>query len=174
MGSFCSRRAMLIVALAAGLCTSPAMPASAPAVWGGGPAPNLALKDMEGRTHELTDYRGKVVLVNFWATWCEPCRQEMPSMQRLSEKLAGKPFVVLAVNVDEPESRVRNFLNQTRFDLPVLLDVNKAATRQWGARLLPVTFIVGRDGRVRYRVLGDMDWSSTKAVSVISELLAGG
>ena len=165
---------MFIVALAAGLCTPRAMPASAPAVWDAGPAPSLALKDMEGRTHELTDYRGKVVLVNFWATWCEPCRQEMPSMQRLSEKLAGKPFVVLAVNVDEPESRVRNFLTQTRFDLRVLLDVNKSATRQWGARLLPATFIVGPDGRVRYRVLGDMDWSSTKAVSVISELLAGG
>jgi thiol-disulfide isomerase/thioredoxin len=165
---------MLTVTLAMVLYITPAMPASAPAVWGGGPAPSLALKDIEGRAHALTDYRGKVVLVNFWATWCEPCRQEMPSMQRLSEKLVGKPFVVLAVNVDEPESRVRNFLSQTRFDLPVLLDINKSATRQWGARLLPVTFIVGPDGRVRYRVLGEMDWSSTQAVSVISALLAGG
>jgi peroxiredoxin len=98
----------------------------------------------------------------------------MPSIQRLSQKLAGKAFVVLAVNVDEPESRVRNFLNQTGFDLPVLLDINKSATREWGARLLPVTFLVGPDGRLRYRVLGDMDWSSPKAVNVISELLAGG
>jgi thiol-disulfide isomerase/thioredoxin len=172
--SFCSRSAISIVAFSMGVCIAPAMPASAPAVWGGGPAPGLALKDIEGRAHELTDYRGKVVLVNFWATWCEPCRQEMPSIQRLSQKLAGKPFVVLAVNVDEPESRVRNFLNQTRFDLPVLLDINKSATREWGARLLPVTFLVGPDGRLRYRVLGDMDWSSPKAVNVISELLAGG
>jgi thiol-disulfide isomerase/thioredoxin len=132
------------------------------------------LKDLEGRAHDLAAYRGKVVLVNFWATWCEPCRQEMPSIQRLSEKLAGKPFVVLAVNVDEPESRVRNFLNETRFDLPVLLDANKSVTRQWGARLLPVTFIVGPDGRVRYRLLGEMDWSSQTTVTLISALMAGG
>jgi thiol-disulfide isomerase/thioredoxin len=172
--SFCSRSAILLVAFATCICIALAMPASALAPWSGGPAPELALKDINGRAHDLMAYRGKVVLINFWATWCEPCRQEMPSIQRLSEKLAGKPFVVLAVNVDEPESRVRNFLNQTRFELPVLLDTNKSATRQWGARLLPVTFIVGADGRVRYRVLGDMDWSSPKAMSVISELLAGG
>jgi thiol-disulfide isomerase/thioredoxin len=153
---------------------APAMSASTLAPWGGGPAPALALKDIDGRAHDLAAYRGKVVLINFWATWCEPCRHEMPSIQRLSEKLAGKPFVVLAVNVDEPEARVRNFLNRTQFDLPVLMDANKSVTRQWGARVLPATFIVGPDGRVRYRLLGDMDWSSQHTVGLISELMAGG
>ncbi|MGZ5257391.1 MAG: peroxiredoxin family protein, partial [Burkholderiales bacterium] len=73
-----------------------------------------------------------------------------------------------------PESRVRNFLNDTRFDLPVLLDANKSVTRQWGARILPVTFIIGPDGRVRYRLLGEMDWSSQTTVTLITALMAGG
>jgi peroxiredoxin len=98
----------------------------------------------------------------------------MPSMQRLRDRLARKPFVVLAVNVDEPEARVRNFLNQSRLDLTVLLDPNKSVTRAWGARVLPVTFIVGPDGRLRYRVVGEMDWDNEQAVSLISELIAGG
>ena len=149
-----------------------ASPALTP--WSGGPTPAFDLRDLDGGAHGLGRYRGKVVLINFWATWCEPCRQEMPSIQRLSEKLSGKPFVVLAVNVDEPEARVRNFLNDTRFDLPVLLDANKAVTRQWGARLLPVTFIVGPDGRVRYRLLGETDWSSQSNVTLISALMNGG
>ena len=141
----------------------------------GSVAPDFSLKNLsDGKEVRLSSLRGKAVLVNFWATWCEPCRQEMPSIQRLSEKLAGKPFVVLAVNVDEPEARVRNFLNDTRFDLPVLLDANKLVTRQWGARLLPVTFIVGPDGRLRYRLLGESDWSSQSTVALISALMNGG
>ncbi|MGZ5089900.1 MAG: TlpA family protein disulfide reductase [Burkholderiales bacterium] len=174
MQTFWRRIGYIASVLAVVIIVAPAMSAPALAPWGGGPAPGLALKDLEGRAHDLAAYRGKVVLVNFWATWCEPCRQEMPSIQRLSEKLAGKPFVVLAVNVDEPESRVRNFLNDTRFDLPVLLDANKSVTRQWGARILPVTFIIGPDGRVRYRLLGEMDWSSQTTVTLITALMAGG
>jgi thiol-disulfide isomerase/thioredoxin len=132
------------------------------------------LKDVEGRPHSLAAYRGKVVLINFWATWCEPCRQEMPSIQSLRDKLAGKPFVVLAVNVDEPEARVRQFLVKTKLDLPVLMDPNKTVTREWGVKLLPVSFIIGTDGRVRYRLVGDLDWSSDTVVGVISQLMSGG
>ena len=165
---------MSIAILCLLLLARPSLSAPVLAPWGGGQAPALALKDAEGKTINLADLRGKVVLVNFWATWCEPCRQEMPSMQRLRDRLARKPFVVLAVNVDEPEARVRNFLNQSRLDLTVLLDPNKSVTRAWGARVLPVTFIVGPDGRLRYRVVGEMDWDNEQAVSLISELIAGG
>jgi thiol-disulfide isomerase/thioredoxin len=148
-------------------------------VWAAAPAPlnerapALVLRDVEGRMHDLSDYRGKVVLINFWATWCEPCRMEMPSMQRLSEKLTGKRFALLAVNLDEPEARVRAFLKQIHFDEPVLLDVNKSIAKRWGARVLPTTFVVGPDGRVRYRLVGEMDWSSDSALAIVSELLAG-
>lgn len=141
--------------------------------WGGKAAPPLVLKDIHGGDHDLARYRSKVMLVNFWATWCEPCRYEMPSMQRLREKLAGKPFEILAVNVDEPEARVRRFVNETRFDLPVLLDVNKTVTRGWSVRVMPTTFLVGLDGRIRYRALGDLDWSGSDVLEIIARLLGG-
>lgn len=174
MFSYLRARAAWFVGVCACLwtVTTYAAPALTPAE--GGPAPQLVLKDLEGREHDLAAYRGKVVLINFWATWCEPCRNEMPSIQRLRDKLVGKPFVVLAVNVDEPDARVRLFLNRTRLDLPALMDPNKSATRNWGVRTLPATFIVGPDGRIRYRIIGDLDWSSETVVGVISQLISGG
>jgi thiol-disulfide isomerase/thioredoxin len=166
----CGRWGFLWVCALALLGTAHAAPALAP--WGGGTAPALALRDTDGRTHDLAAYRGKVVLVNFWATWCEPCRQEMPSIQRLRDRLAGQPFAVLAVNVDEPDARVRLFVKQTALDLPILMDPDKVVTRGWGVRVLPVTFLVGPDGRVRYRLVGDLDWNSETVAGVIAGLMA--
>jgi len=139
--------------------------------WPGGPAPGLELRELDGRGHRLTDYRGKVVLVNFWATWCVPCRDEMPSIQLLKEKMAGRPFVVLAVNLDEPEARIRKFLSQMKVDFTVLLDPGKKAARAWEARILPASFVIGPDSRIRYSVVGDLDWSHELVVSRIAELL---
>jgi peroxiredoxin len=161
----------LVSALLAPASTG-ATPALAPA--GGEPAPALVLRDTEGKAHDLAQYRGKVVVINFWATWCEPCRQEMPSMQRLRDKLAGRSFAVLAVNVDEPDVRVRRFLDETRFDLPVVLDVNKTVTRAWNVRVMPTSFIVDAAGRLRYRVVGDIDWAADTVIGTISQLLGGG
>ena len=164
----------MAVTLAGGiLAFTRAQAAATLAPWSGKAAPPLVLKDIHGADHDLARYRGKVVLVNFWATWCEPCRYEMPSMQRLKEKLAGKPFEVLAVNVDEPEARVRRFVTETKFDLPVLLDVKKSVTRGWSVRVMPTTFLVGPDGRIRYRTLGDLDWSGHDVLNAIARLLAG-
>ena len=143
-------------------------------LWTGGPPPALALKDLDGRQHRLADYRGKVVLINFWATWCGPCREEMPSIQELKNKLAGRPFVVLAVNLDEPESRIRKFLTQMKLDFPILLDPGRNVAKGWNARILPATFIVGPDGRVRYSLVGEMDWANEHIVARISELLPAG
>lgn len=131
----------------------------------------LALKTLDGVAHDLAQYRGKVVLVNFWATWCEPCREEMPSIERLKEKFAGQPFDVLAVNVDEPEARVRAFLEKTPLQLTVLLDPGKAVTKNWDARILPASFVIGRDGRVHYSVVGEIDWSNAVNVKIIDALL---
>ena len=139
--------------------------------WSGGPTPGLELQELDGRGHRLADYGGKVVLVNFWATWCVPCRDEMPSMQRLKEKLAGMPFEVLAVNLDEPEARVRKFLSQMKVDFTVLLDPEMKAAKAWNARILPASFVIGPDGRIRYSVVGELDWSHDQVVSRISELL---
>ena len=143
--------------------------------WTGGPPPPLALKDLEGGSHRLSDYRGKVILVNFWATWCGPCRDEMPSIQELKDKLAGKPFVVLAVNLDEPESRIRKFLSQMKkLDFTILLDPERKVARAWGARILPATYIIGPDGKIRYSLVGEINWGHEHVVSRISELLPVG
>jgi thiol-disulfide isomerase/thioredoxin len=139
--------------------------------WTGGPTPSLELRDLDNRLHRLADYRGKVVLVNFWATWCGPCRDEMPSIQELKRKLAGRPFVVLAVNLDEPESRVRKFLKEVRVDFTMLLDPERKVSKVWDARILPASFIVGADGRIRYSLVGEINWGHDLVVSRVAELL---
>ena len=127
--------------------------------WAGGATPPLTLRDLEGRPHRLEDYRGKVILVNFWATWCEPCREEMPSIRKLRQSLAGEPFMVLAVNLAEPESRIKHYLEKVPLDFPVLLDRDTAVAKAWGARILPATFIVGPDGLIHFSHTGELDWS---------------
>jgi thiol-disulfide isomerase/thioredoxin len=139
--------------------------------WPGVITPALALSDLEGKPHRLADYRGKVVLVNFWATWCVPCREEMPSIERLRTSLDGRPFVVLAVNLAEPESRIRKFLEAVPVSFPVLLDKNAQAAKAWQARVLPATFIVGPDGVVRYQYFGELDWSKPEIREAILALL---
>lgn len=140
-------------------------------LWTGGPPPALVLRDLDGRQHRLADYRGKVVLVNFWATWCAPCRDEMPSIQGLKGKMAGKPFAVLAVNLDEPESRIRTFLSRMKVDFTILLDVERRVAKAWNARILPASFVIGPDGRIRYTLVGEINWDNEHVVARISELL---
>jgi len=134
--------------------------------------PPLTLKDPDGRTHALADYRGKVLLINFWAAWCEPCREEMPAMRTLRERLAGQPFAVLVVNHGESASRVREFLAREHLAFTALLDPNTEAARAWRVRVLPGSFLVDADGRVRYSVIGEFDWTSDEAMRVVRELLA--
>ena len=139
--------------------------------WTGGPTPALKLKDLQGREHALESYRGKVVLVNFWATWCEPCKEEMPSIERLRKSLGDRRFAVLAVNLAEPDARVQAFLAKVPVGFPVLMDRDAAAARAWKARMLPATFIVGADGRVRYSYVGELDWSREPVRKQIAALL---
>jgi thiol-disulfide isomerase/thioredoxin len=139
-------------------------------LWTGGPPPALELNDLQGRAHRLADYRGRVVLVNFWATWCAPCREEMPSIQRLKQRFANRPFVVLAVNVDEPEARIHKFLSELPLDFPVLLDPEGRTTKAWKVRVLPASFVIARDGRIRYTVTGDLDWNGNEIAARLSEL----
>ncbi len=140
-------------------------------VWSGGRTPPLKLRDIDGKAHDLAAYRGQVVLVNFWATWCEPCRDEMPAIERLKKKIAGKPFTVLAVNIDEPESRIRNFLSKMPLDFPILADEGRVATRAWDISVLPASFIIGRDGRIRYSLTGELAWDHESVVSLLAELM---
>ena len=140
--------------------------------WSGGPTPALELEDMTGQVHRLADYRGKVVLVNFWATWCEPCRAEMPSIDGLRNALDGKPFQVLAVNLAEPLSRIEKFAGMMPLHFPLLRDRDGAVAKAWRARLLPASFLIGRDGRIRYVAYGELDWTSEPVRTVVDELLS--
>ena len=138
--------------------------------WSGRQPAAFELKDLSGRSHRLADYRGKVVLVNFWATWCEPCRDEMPAIERLKEKFADRPFVVLAVNVDEPEARIRKFLSSLPLSFTVLLDHERKLARAWNVRLLPASYVIASDGTIRFSALGELDWSARDVVERIAGL----
>jgi thiol-disulfide isomerase/thioredoxin len=133
------------------------------------------LRDLAGKLHRLADYRGKVVLMNFWATWCEPCRDEMPAMQTLYDRLGprtGGDLVVLAVNYAENGARIRQYLKEYPFDFPVLLDGFSEVWRAWKPGMLPASYLIGRDGRVRYRVIGEFDWAGEEAGGIVRRLLA--
>jgi thiol-disulfide isomerase/thioredoxin len=124
-----------------------------------GPTPASELKDLDGKTHKLEAYRGKVVILNFWATWCEPCREEMPSLNKLRKSLEGQPVVMFAVNYGEGEGRIKPFLAKVPVDFPVLLDRDSQVAREWKVKLMPTTYIIGTDGKVRYGYAGERDWA---------------
>lgn len=139
--------------------------------WAGGATPSLTLKDPAGKAHDLQAYRGKVVLVNFWATWCEPCREEMPSMQALRQRFAGKPFEVLAVNMMDSEEKVAAFRKSQRIDLPILMDKDGATAARWKVRMLPISFVIDRSGAIRYQLVGEANWTGRDITSVIERLM---
>jgi peroxiredoxin len=131
----------------------------------------IELQDLAGKLHRLSDYRGKVVLVNFWATWCAPCLEEMPSIEKLRVALKDKPFAVLAVNVGESARVAGGFADRMPLGFPLLLDRDATVTKAWGARILPASYVIGPDGAVRYTYLGALDWASPPVRSTIEKLL---
>lgn len=133
--------------------------------------PSLVLKDRNGKSHDLAGYKGKVVLVNFWTTWCPPCREEMPSMQRLKEKMAGRPFVMLGVNSGESSDELDVFLTFVKVDFTLLLDPDSAVTKRWKVFGLPTSFLVDRQGKVRYSLTGSTEWDGKEATALIEDLL---
>lgn len=142
--------------------------------WSGGDTPALALKDMNGKTQRLESYRGKVVLVQFWATYCGPCLKEMPSMMRLEKKLAGKPFVILAVNMGETEKEIKEFLaHKVKADFTILTDDEGKSLEAWKVFVAPSSFLIDPRGKVRYTLQGGADWDSAEYVQLISGLMSG-
>jgi thiol-disulfide isomerase/thioredoxin len=139
--------------------------------WSGGATPPLALRDLAGKEHKLADYKGKVVVLNFWATWCDPCREEMPAMQRLQDKLSGKPFVILAVDYGEGPPRISEFLKKVPVRFTVLLDRDTAAATAWKVKVLPTTLVLDPDHKVRFVAVGDIGWDTAPVESEIVKLL---
>lgn len=135
-------------------------------------APPIALLGVDGTPMSLQQFLGKVVLVNFWATWCEPCITEMPSMQQLRERLAAEGFEVLAVNYQEGPARISAFMLKMNLNFPVVRDTDGSVARAWGARVFPASYLIDRSGHIRYAISGDADWTSASLVSTIRSLLA--
>jgi thiol-disulfide isomerase/thioredoxin len=139
--------------------------------WNGAATPPLELRDLSGRPHALADYRGQAVLVNFWATWCDFCKDEIRSLHKLQERLAGAPLAILWVNYGQSPARVREYVAQISADVRVLLDPDQDAARAWRVRMIPSSFLVDAAGRVRYRVVGNLDWAGDDAVRRVRALL---
>lgn len=138
----------------------------------GAPAPDFTLIDGMGRSHALSDYHGKVVLLNFWATWCGPCRVEMPSMDVLYQALKPEGFEILAVSSDPDGSVVtRPFAESHGLTFPILHDPDYRVSGRYGVRTLPMSFLVNRRGTLTHRVFGARDWNAPEARTLIHGLL---
>jgi thiol-disulfide isomerase/thioredoxin len=136
------------------------------------PAPALRLPDMDEEIIELAQLEQQVVVVNFWATWCPPCRREMPSLERLYQKTRDRGVTVLAVNIGEDEDTVFPFLGQleTAPNFPILFDREGASLDAWGVKGLPTTFVVGADGRLKFRAVGGREFDHPELVRQLLEL----
>jgi cytochrome c biogenesis protein CcmG/thiol:disulfide interchange protein DsbE len=141
----------------------------------GSDAPPLSGTTLDGtkRTKTLDDYRGKVVLVNVWATWCEPCRVEMPSIEKLHREFANRGLSVVAVSVDDPgsESRILDFTKELKLTFEVLHDPEQITGRNYQVTGFPETFVIARDGTIRKKKIAAEDWSSDANRALVSELL---
>ena len=134
-------------------------------------APDFSLKDAHGGSLSLSSLRGKVVLINFWATWCPPCKAEMPSMNRLYNEIRNRGFEVVAISTDNSLSTVKDFLARNRIDFPVLFDETKSVTRQYHVFSMPTTFLIDRSGMIVEKFYGEEDWTDPVIRKKIERLL---
>ena len=137
-------------------------------------APDFTLEDMDGEHYVLHDYRGKVVLVNFWATWCPPCRKEMPALEALYKKLGGDSFAVLAVNQWEDPDHVFAYTGELNVfpTFPILFDPESKISAEYGVKGLPTSFLIDTKGRLAYRAVGGRDFDHPEVERLIQELQA--
>ena len=138
-------------------------------------APEFELPGIDGKTHKLSEYRGKVVFLNFWATWCKPCEEEIPSMQKLHENLKGFPFEIVAVSVDkEGPEVVEPFLKNYGVTFPVLQDRKGRTKELYKTTGVPETFIIDQNGVIAEKVWGPRDWLDPASTKTIMELIQYG
>ena len=137
-------------------------------------APSFVLPDLAGKVTRMEDLHGKVVLLNLWATWCPPCVEEMPTLEALWKKMAGRDFVVLAVSEDEVPSRVGPWIAKRGFTFPVLLDAQGAVGAKLGITGYPETFIIDRNGRIVHHHVGYRDWMEPKIITALERLMDTG
>ena len=133
-------------------------------------APSLTLKDLQGKTHDLKDYKGQVVLVQFWATYCGPCRKEMPSMNKMMGKMGDTPFKILAVDMGETEAEVKTFVDEVKPEFTILMDEEGKSIEDWRVFAAPSNFIIGPDGKIKYTLFGGVEWDSDELIEKLKAL----
>jgi len=136
------------------------------------PAPALALRDLDGQLRRLADYRGRVTLVNFWATWCPPCVDEIPSLNRLAERYTDDAFAILSVDYREPPEAIAKFAQRVPVHFPILLDRDGRSSLEWKVFSFPSSFLLDRKGQIRYSVNRAIDWEGPEVIARIQALLA--
>jgi peroxiredoxin len=135
------------------------------------PTPDFTLPDPQGKKVSLKDFRGKIVFLNFWASWCGPCRDEMPAMERLYEEFKEKGFVVLAVNIKDSRKDALAFVKELKLTYPILLDPEGDVGQLYGAWGLPATYLIGAKGEGLARMWGPADWHSAAARELIRAIV---
>jgi peroxiredoxin len=136
----------------------------------GSTAPDFTLKDLSGKDVRLSDLRGKIVVLNFWATWCPPCREEIPSMMHLNQAMAGKKFQMLAVSQDEGgKEAIESYFSKSSNNLPALIDSDQKTGKRYGLTGVPETFIIDKNGVILKKVVGGMDWSRPEVIRDLTE-----
>lgn len=159
--------AILLLTLLAGCSESSPTPT---AVAARESAPDFTAADLHGKSVRLSDYRGKVVFLNFWATWCPPCRAEMPSMERLHGVMDDKNFAILAVNIENDSSSVKDFLTQNPHSFKVLSDADAKVQNLYKVFRFPETFLIDKQGKIIQHYVGARDWSSVEFLKYVSAL----
>jgi thiol-disulfide isomerase/thioredoxin len=131
----------------------------------------ISLPDLNGNYVNLTDFKGKILFVNFWATWCPPCREEMPSMQKLHDRLKDKDFLMVAIDLQEPVEPVKRYLKEYKFTFLTLLDANGDVGLFFGIRSIPTTLIMNKQGKIIGVAIGARDWASKKSIALFEHLI---
>jgi thiol-disulfide isomerase/thioredoxin len=136
------------------------------------PAPNFSFPGLDGKKVSLTDFKGKVVFLNIWATWCPPCREEMPSMEKLYQELKGKDFEILAININASGAEVvAPFMKEYTLSFPALLDPDGTIQNLYGTTGVPESFIINKKGVIEKIVIGPMDWATSEVVGFFRNLI---
>ncbi|MBA4422997.1 MAG: hypothetical protein C0390_07820 [Syntrophus sp. (in: bacteria)] len=136
------------------------------------PAPDFAFPGLDGKMVSLGDYKGKVVFLNIWATWCPSCREEMPSMEKLYKELKGEDFEILAVSIDASGAKVvAPFMKENHLSFPALLDPKGTTKYLYGTTGIPESFIIDKDGRIEQIIIGPMDWATADVVRYFRDLI---
>lgn len=134
-------------------------------------AVDVLLHDLDGKTVKLSQFKGKVIILNFWATWCPPCREEMPSMDAMYKKFKGTDLVMLPVSIDDNTETIREFMKKNNYEMPAYHDANREAGSVYGITGVPETFLIDRKNIIAEKFIGPVDWSKPDVLQLIQDMM---